>query len=77
MYLIPRFIATNGLSVFVLDDINDDIVIDLGALGHLLERTNELRSLTIRNTKFIDDESLNKLITMVSDLINSKPPRLA
>ena len=50
MYLIPRFIATHGLSEFVLDEINEDIVIDLGALGHLLERTNELRRLCIRNT---------------------------
>ena len=71
MYLLPRFIGQSGLSEFVLDEISDDIVIDLGAFGHLLSRTHELRNLSIRNTKYIDAESLGKLITFLSDLIKS------
>ena len=50
-YLLPRFIEHCGLSKFVLDGFKPSrniitdrkIEVDSGAIGHILEQTNELR----------------------------------
>ena len=76
MYLLPRFIPRYGLAEFVLDGIQAGIIIDLGAFSHILEKTKEIKKLCIRNTKDIETESLGKLISMISDLLRSVPPKL-
>ena len=48
----------------------------MGAIRHILQETHELRKLSIRNAKEIKSESLDELITMIGDLIQSQPPRL-
>ena len=45
-------------------------------MRYLLEETQELRKLGIRNMKEINAESLEELISMISDLIQSQPPNL-
>ena len=50
--------------------------IDSGAMRHILDQTNELEKLSIRNTSSIDTESIGNLINIISDLIKSMPPRL-
>ena len=50
-YLLPRFIQHCGLSEFVLEGVKPSalhkpgskIEVDSGAIGHILEQTNELR----------------------------------
>ena len=76
MFLLPRFIIRYGLTVFVLDGLESGTVVDRCALSHILEQTNELRTLSIRNTSEIEAESLSKMISMLGDLIKSVPPRL-
>ena len=74
MYLLPRFIQEDGLSEFVLDGLKEGLVLDLSEMRHLFEDNSELTKLSIRNTSKIDPESLGQLITMVCDLIRSRPP---
>ena len=74
MYLIPQFIQEDGLSEFVLDGLKESLVLDLGEMRHLFEDNSELTKLSIKNTSKIDPESLRQLITMVCDLIRSRPP---
>ena len=76
MYLLPQFIQYGGLSEFVLYGLRDGLVLDLGEMRHLFEDNSELRKLSIKNTSKIDPESLVLLITMICDLIRSRPPRL-
>ena len=74
MYLLPRFIQEDGLSEFVLDGLKKGLVLDLGEMRHLFEDKSELTKLSIRNTSEIDPESLGQLITLLCDLIRSRPP---
>ena len=74
--MLPQFIGDSGLSEFVLDGLKKDIVIDVGALRDILQETNELRKLSIRNANEIHPESLGELINMISDLIWSHPSKL-
>ena len=41
----------------------------MGAMRQILEETQELRKLSIRNVDRIDAKSLGELIPMISDLI--------
>ena len=66
----------HGLSEFTIDGVKYGMEIDSGALRHILEQTNELRKLSIRNTESIEMESIGNMINIVSDLIMSMPPRL-
>ena len=74
--MLPQFIGDSGLTEFVLDGLKKDIVIDVGALRNILEETNELRKLSIRNANEMHPESLGELINMIIDLILSSPPKL-
>ena len=74
--MLPRFISDDGLSEFVLDGLKKDIVIDLDAMRRILEETQVLRKLSIRNANEIKSESHGELITMIADLIHFQPPRL-
>ena len=76
MYLIPRFLRNYGLTVFILDGIKAGIVIDAGAVRHILSQTNDLRQLSVRHTAKVESSSLGKLVAVLRDLISSKPPRL-
>ena len=67
---------SNGLSELVVDGVKAGMEIESGALRHILEQTNELTKLSIRNTESIDAESIDNLINIVSELIHSVPPRL-
>ena len=66
----------HGLSEFAIDGVKYGMEIDSSALRHILEQTNELTKLSIRNTQSIEMESIGNLINIVSDLIMSMPPRL-
>ena len=74
--MLPQFIGDSGLSEFVLDELKKDIVIDVSALRDILQKTDELRKLSIRNVNEIHPESLGELINMIIGLILSSPPRL-
>ena len=74
--MLSQFISASGLFEFVLDGLKKDTVIDMGAMRGMLEETNELRKLSVRNTNEIKSESHDELITMIGDLIQSQPPRL-
>ena len=74
--MLSRFISAGGLFELVLDGLEDDTVIDVGAMRGILEETNELRKLSVRNVDKIKSESHGELITMIGDLIQSQPPRL-
>ena len=50
MYVLSRFISSEGLSEFVLDGLKGDVVMDLGAMRLILAASSELRKLSIRNT---------------------------
>ena len=76
MYLLPRFIHEDGLSEFVLDGLKEGLVLDLSEMRHLFEDNSELTKLSVKNTSKIDPESLGHLITMICDLIRSKPAQL-
>ena len=76
MFLLPRFIQDDGLTEFVLDGLKEGLVLDLSEMRHLFEDNSELIKLSIKNTNKIDPESLGQLITMICDLIRSKPPQL-
>ena len=76
MHLIPQFISDNGLSEFVFDGLEKDIVIDFGAMRNILEKTHELRKLSIRNANEVNHESLRELIVMIGDLILFQTPKL-
>ena len=67
--MIPRFISDYGLSEFVLNGLEKDILIDMGAMRHILEETHELKKLRISNVDKANPESSSKLIAMVLDLI--------
>ena len=67
--MLSRFISASGLFEFVLDGLMNDTVIDVGAMRGILEETNELRKLGVRNAKEIKSESHNELIAMIGDLI--------
>ena len=69
MQMLRLFISDHGLSEFVLDGLKKNTVIDLGAMRGILEETNELRRLSIRNLHEVNPESLGELITMIGDLI--------
>ena len=69
MYLLSRFIRDSGLSEFILDGLQKDVVIDLDAMRQVLEETNEMTKLAIRNTNEVHPESLEELIAMIADLI--------
>ena len=71
--MLPRFIQDDGLSEFVLDGLKEGLVLDLGGMRHLFEDNSELTKLSIRRTNKIDPESLGHLITMICDLIRSRP----
>ena len=74
--MLSRFISSEGLSEFVLDGLEDDVVVDLGAMRLILAALSELRKLSIRNTNQIDAKPLGELVTLISDLIKSEPPKL-
>ena len=74
MYLLPRFIQEDGLSELVLDGLKEGLVLDLSEMRPLFEDNSALTKLSIKNTSKIDPESLGRLITMVCDLIRSRPP---
>ena len=74
--MLSQFIGDHGLSEFVIDGLKKDIVIDVGAMRDILEETHELRKLSLRKIKGIHPESLEELITLIGDLIQSEPPRL-
>ena len=76
LYFFPRFINSYGLAEFVIDGVRSGIEVDSGAIRHILEQTNELTKLSLRNTENIYTESIGNLIDIVSDLIKSMPPRL-
>ena len=76
LYFFPRFINSYGLTEFVIDGVRSGIEVDSGAIRHILEQTNELTKLSLRNTENIYTESIGNLIDIVSDLIKSMPPRL-
>ena len=76
MYLLPRFTQEDGLSEFVLDGLKEGLVLDLGEMRHLFEDNSGLTKLSVKNTNKIDPESLGQLITMICDLIRSKPAQL-
>ena len=76
MHILPRFISDNGLSEIVMDGLKKDIVIDLDAIRRILEETQVLRKLSIRNANEIKSESHDELITMIGDLIQFQPPIL-
>ena len=59
-----------------MDELKKDIVIDVSALRDILQKTNELRKLSIKNANEMHPESLEELINMIIDLILSSPPRL-
>ena len=67
--MLAQFISDKGLAEFVLDGLKKDKVIDVGAMRHILQKTHELRKLSIRNAKEIKSESHNELITLIRDLI--------
>ena len=69
MHLLPRFISDRGLSEFILDGLEKDVMIDIGAMRHILEETHELKKLRISNVDKANPESSSKLIAMVLDLI--------
>ena len=66
--LSPLTLQVKMINLFVIGAIPK--------LRHILEQTNELTKLSIRNTNRIDTESIGSLISIVSDLIHSRPPRL-
>ena len=74
--MLSQFISASGLFEFVLDGLMKDTVIDVGAMRGMLEETNELRKLSVRNANEIKSESHDELITMIRDLIQSQPPIL-
>ena len=71
MYMLSRFIGARGLSEFVLDGLEKDIVIDVGAMRVILGETNELIKLSVRRANAIKSKSHEELITMIGDLIQS------
>ena len=48
----------------------------MGAMKHILEETDELTKLSIKNASKIDAKSFTELITLICDLIQSEPPKL-
>ena len=79
--MLTQFISGSGLSEFVLDGLKDGenehgVVIDMGAIAHILDETNYLKKLGIKNSQKIDAKSFTALITMTSDIIKSEPPKL-
>ena len=60
--MLSRFISSEGLSEFVLDGLEDDVVMDLGAMRLILEASSELRKLSLRNTIWIQSESYSELL---------------
>ena len=74
--MLSQIISARGLSELVLDGLMKDTVIDMGALRGILEETNELRRLSVRNANKIKSESHDELITMIGDLIQFQPPIL-
>ena len=60
--MLSRFISSEGLSEFVLDGLEDDVVMDLGAMRLILEASSELRKLSLRNTIWIQSESHSELL---------------
>ena len=60
--MLSRFIGSEGLSEFVLDGLEDDVVMDLGAMRLILEASSELRKLSLRNTIWIQSESYSELL---------------
>ena len=62
MYMLSRFISARGLFEFVLDGLEDDIVIDVGAIRGILEASNELRKLSVRNTNWTQSEDYLSLL---------------
>ena len=60
----------------MLDGLKRGLVLDLSEMRHLFEDNSELTRLSVKNTNKIDPESLRQLITMVCDLIRSKPAKL-
>ena len=69
MYLLSQYIRDSGLSEFILDGLQKDVVIDLDAMRQVLEETNEMTKLAIRNINKVHPQSLEELIAMVVDLI--------
>ena len=74
--MLSRFISAKGLFEFVLDGLMEDTVIDVGAIRGILQETNELRKLSVRNVNKVKSESHEELTTMIGDLIRSYPSRL-
>ena len=75
--MLSQYIGDHGLAEFVIDGLKRGIHVDVGAMRDILEETHELRKLSLRNANEIKSESLGDLITMIRDLIQSQPPRLA
>ena len=74
--MLFRFISGNGLYKFSLDGLKEGVALDIGAIRQMLEKTGKLTKLSIRNANNIDAQSHGELITMISDLIQSEPPKL-
>ena len=74
--MLFQYIGDHGLAEFVIDGLKKGIHVDVGAMRDILEKTSELRKLSLRNANEIKSESLGDLITMIRDLIQSQPPRL-
>ena len=65
--MLSRFISQTGLSEFILDGLERDVAIDVGAMRLILERTHKLRKLCIRNVHNVQPESFGELVTMIGD----------
>ena len=69
LWLFSRFISRCSLSEFILDGLARNVVIDLDAMRQVLEETNKMTKLGIRNANKVHPESLEELIAMIVDLI--------
>ena len=74
--LLPQFIKSSGLKVFILDGFPTNMIIDTAAILHVLQQTGELTKLCIRHMDGIKSTSLADLIDIVTSIIRVGPPRL-
>ena len=73
---LPKVISSNGLSVLILDGLPQGIVLDVAALMRVLDNSDMLTRLNLRNLNLINSDSLDNLIDMTCAIIQRDPPKL-
>ena len=74
--LLPRFIKSKGLKILSLDSFQPNMMIDTGALLHILQQTSKLTKLCLRHMDGIKSSSLAELINIVTEIIIVGPQKL-